>query len=662
MNAPIDESVVALLSLLSLVVGVALYVWTSLALGAMFRKMGEEAWKGWVPFLNVATVLRWGGFSPWLVLLALIPPLSIVVFVLVVISAHRINSGFGYGAGMTVLAALVFVVWASILGFGPARWLGARPAGWKPPEPAAAEEPAASAPRTPAPGSPFASLFPGADAGAAAADPAPAGGAGPVSESSASSPSPASAVPSASGASETPAALQDVDPLSAFAPPPVTSTPAWTPPDTTTTPPPHTAAAPAGAPPTAAAPAGDPPTAAAPEPATPVAAVPEPVPPAAAADPVSAVPLAAAGASEPGPAAPPTAAAQVPISAVPPAPAAASRPAPVPAADADGDQRVAASAAMPGAADGLADDDAKWPSEVDDVSAIAPSHFLPASAAGGRHVVPPVTADDAPIDVVPGRRSTAVPLPESATVTRVPAAQPSARAARAERIEPVEPVDSAADTVIERPAPAASAPPVTTEAPRAVRSAVDPDAEPPSRRARPWPAFAVAPGEPEDFPELSGEVSAVIGSPAAGSPRSALNAVSAQQRRLEPFADDDDLDQTVITRRAKKPTWQLVPASGAPVPLTSDVVILGRRPVGDAAFPGAQLVAVPGDARTVSKTHARLERRDEAWVVTDLGSTNGVLVRTLMGDEIEVEPGSQIDAGERFFLGDEEFHLKQIER
>ena len=70
--------------LLAFVIGIALYVWMSLALSAMFRKMGEESWKGWVPFLNVATVLRWGGFSPWLVLLALIPPLSIVVFVLVV--------------------------------------------------------------------------------------------------------------------------------------------------------------------------------------------------------------------------------------------------------------------------------------------------------------------------------------------------------------------------------------------------------------------------------------------------------------------------------------------------------------------------------------------------------------------------------------------------
>ena len=72
------------------------------------------------------------------------------------------------------------------------------------------------------------------------------------------------------------------------------------------------------------------------------------------------------------------------------------------------------------------------------------------------------------------------------------------------------------------------------------------------------------------------------------------------------------------------------------------------------------LLFVAGDARTVSKTHARIEQRGESWIVTDLGSTNGVLVRTLMGDEVEVEPGAQLDAGERFFLGDEEFHLRRI--
>jgi hypothetical protein len=83
-----------------------------------------------VPVLNVATVLGWGGFSPWLILIGLFPVLGpIALWVLVIISAHRINPGFGYGGGMTVLAAVLFVVWASILGFGPARWLGARAGG-----------------------------------------------------------------------------------------------------------------------------------------------------------------------------------------------------------------------------------------------------------------------------------------------------------------------------------------------------------------------------------------------------------------------------------------------------------------------------------------------------------------------------------------------------
>jgi hypothetical protein len=83
-----------------------------------------------VPVLNVATVLGWGGFSPWLILIGLFPVLGpIALWVLVIISAHRITPGFGYGGGMTVLAAVLFVVWASILGFGPARWLGARAGG-----------------------------------------------------------------------------------------------------------------------------------------------------------------------------------------------------------------------------------------------------------------------------------------------------------------------------------------------------------------------------------------------------------------------------------------------------------------------------------------------------------------------------------------------------
>ena len=510
MNPPVDQSLAALTILLSLGLSIAMYVWTALALAAMFRKMGEEPWKGWVPFLNIATVLKWGGFSPWLVVLSVIPVVNIAVFVLVVISAHRINPGFGYGSGMTVLAALLFVVWASILGFGPARWLGAR---------AASQRPAARPVAPPQPPPPVARVI------------SPAGpGHPPLPTVSAAAEAERVA---ASARASVPA--PEVPAPASFAPP-ESSVGAWTPREV---------------------------------------------------DP-------AEGSDVDQPYGPRR-------SAAPAFPA-------VPEAD-EAPQVAPVEHRVPGFD---VNADAAWPSEIDDVSAIYPSPFPPSAAVGRPYSSPPVSSDSGPIAFVPGRRTgSPIPPPETPLVESVPVA------------------------------------------------------------GTPVP-------EPDVFPEFTGEVSAIVGSPTAGAPRSAAGAVSAQHRRIEDGdaphtvappapvdADDDDddaLDQTIITRRAPHATWELVPASGSPVPLTADVVVLGRRPSADASFPSAQLVAVLDEARTVSKTHARLELRGDGWIVTDLGSTNGVMVRTLMGDEVEVEPGTQLDAGERFFLGDEEFHLRRTER
>ena len=663
MNTP-DASLAALLGLLSFVLSVALYVWTALAVSAMFRKMGEEPWKAWVPFLNTATLLKWGGFSPWLVLLTFIPVAQIVVYVLVVVSAHRINPGFGYGTGMTVLAALLFVVWASILGFGPARWLGARAAGRRvsvAPDPAPSAAPAA-APTAAA----WAVAVPAPEPGPAPVG-APGGPGGVDAWGATGTPAAAAGSVAAAGpAADADAAAPEPDGV-AFAPP-VTAPPAsvWTPPDTSPRP-----ASGVGAPAPDAAPfSGE---AAAPGtgiPPAPAPAVPEPAP-----------------AAAPAPAVPAPAPAAVPA----PAPAV-----PAPAAtdaddEADDDENDA-------------DADASWPSEIDDVSAIYPSPFPPSPADGGPYAAPPVSgmgdfggttgsdaressssrpaageaAPAAPIAFVPGRRAGEVAPPQPAPVTRVPAAR------RAEPVDAPPSDERRAQEGAAQPAAEATGAGVAPVTPAAGALVAQP-----ARARRTSDA-----NDPDAFPELSGEVSAVVGSPSAGAPRSAVGAVSAQHRRSEsgererpeidgqdrvdppvrrtgaapaagpvtdddPFADDV-LDQTVIARRSVRPVWELVPASGSPVPLSASVVILGRRPSSDPAYPAAQLVAVPGDARTVSKTHARIELRGDAWTVTDLGSTNGVLVRTLMGDEVEVEAGGQLDAGERFFLGDEEFHLRRI--
>lgn len=87
----------------------------------------------------------------------------------------------------------------------------------------------------------------------------------------------------------------------------------------------------------------------------------------------------------------------------------------------------------------------------------------------------------------------------------------------------------------------------------------------------------------------------------------------------------------------------------------SEPIIIGRDPR-DLDDRGRRLVGITDLSRSMSKTHALLEPRDGAVIVTDLGSTNGVMLMSPTGiTEItpwvptEVAPGSLIRLGDRRF-------------
>ncbi|GAA3203154.1 DUF5684 domain-containing protein [Microbacterium terregens] len=511
---PIDDSTGVALGLMTFLLLVVLYLWTALALSAVFRKAGEESWKGWVPILNQVVLLQLGGLSGWLYLLVLIPIAGwVVLWALLIVACYRINVAFGHGAGMTVVAALLLPLWASILGFGPDRWLGAEPA---------------AGPRR-------------------AGTPVSSGG------------GPARALPIAGAEYVARAAPNN----------------------------PHGAAM----------------------------------------DP--------AGGWSPSPRIPPT----------PPLPSASPEP----------------RAAEPRAAE---------PRVAEPAAAEAPS-FEPASFDSPRAedappvrplVQPPLpgpaefAGDEPPVfetEPIPGR---GVYGPQSANTGHwggfdlgaiseltgdVTAAEPEAPAP----ISAV-PTRPAADSA-RPPGPPPPAPPVTRlPAPPAVPA-----------EEEPWAPARSPLSDPDAISETSGQVSAVVGAPDAGTPRPAAAAVSAQHAMVE--TEEDAMDHTILTRR-RRTAWSLIPPSGAPVALTAEVIILGRKPVRDEAYPTAQLISI--DDGTVSKTHARLELRADRWYVTDLGSTNGVLFATLMGTEVEATPGVEIEAGERFYLGDAEVRLQRNDR
>lgn len=521
-----NDSTGVLLGALTLLLFVIVYVWYALALAAVFAKTGESTWKAWVPLVNLGTILKIGGFSPWLVLLILIPFFGALAFAVVfIVAVHRVNRGFDRGAGMTVLGALLGVVWASILGFGSARWAGETPGVRRS---GGVDENSAPVRR----GQDFAGPY----------------------------------VPLVGGwTPEPPAAPHDAGREDAPAPPPVS----------------------------------------------------EPI--------------------------------ALPFSAVSPSLADA----PPPPTDWAPPTLPGTSAFAPPASDGDVDaSDRPQPSTPDDartsVSEALAALRAPADPPVGSREETPAADADAPWGAAP--LTPAVP-PRAGSTASAEDVAPSER-------EPDAPVGVADDAEPWRPP---SLPPAETDevidGPFTRPAPVDAPVLPVSSRADEVPE--------EEFPELSEAVSAVADAPQAGAPRSARTSVSALYTQPEFPAESDDadfdaLDRTVVTRRRRIP-WALVPPNGVPVDLTSDVVILGRRPSPDAAHPDAQLVPIADETRTVSKTHARLQLRGETWFVTDLDSTNGVLFATLMGTEVEAPPGEEIEAGERFFLGDAEVRLTRRE-
>ncbi|KAA9107849.1 DUF5684 domain-containing protein [Microbacterium rhizomatis] len=519
--------------LIAVALSVVLYAWAALALSALFRKVGTPAWQAWVPFLNVFVVLELGGVSGWFVLLALIPVLGwFGLWVVVVLAAHRISAAFGFGGGMTVLAAVLFPVWASVLGFGSARWLKA-----------------------------------------------PAHAAGLQQPDRSSMP--------VAGRTGSPAHIEAPDPfLSPDASGPPRSAPSAAPTASTLSP----AATPSG-PAAQVWPVWEPERASSPleedlEDLEVSAVAPGDVPPYSA------------------------------------------------TASASGSSSASASAPVPRGDDDSFDSMERW----DGVASTATDGSRPSDGSNAH---------------VPGPRAASTSsAPDAAPPVLLPSSTPS-------------PAVSAVPAVVTRtpftpPPPRPQAlPQALSQTPPQALSQTPPQA--PLRdgaEAEPWaPRRSQVPAA-DELDDTSGEVSAVIGAPYAGMPRSALSSVSALHARPEDPDDDDEFGETMITRR-RRARWSLVPTSGAPIALTGDVVTLGRSPAGDRAFPRAQLVTIPDATRTVSKTHARLELRGDSWFVTDLGSTNGVLLVTLMGTEIEAAPGVELAAEERFFLGDVEVRLRR---
>lgn len=119
---------------------------------------------------------------------------------------------------------------------------------------------------------------------------------------------------------------------------------------------------------------------------------------------------------------------------------------------------------------------------------------------------------------------------------------------------------------------------------------------------------------------------------------------------------DDDVEATRITRRAAGTAVRLRFDDGREVDLRS-VALVGRNPAGRTREAVDQLIEVPDQGRSVSKTHLHLRAETAGVLVTDRNSTNGSAISTPDGTRTELSPGeaTRADAGTTVHFGDRSF-------
>lgn len=106
---------------------------------------------------------------------------------------------------------------------------------------------------------------------------------------------------------------------------------------------------------------------------------------------------------------------------------------------------------------------------------------------------------------------------------------------------------------------------------------------------------------------------------------------------------------TVVVHRRRPPQWRLVLEDGTSLPLDGNRVLVGRKP--SSSDPDTVALPIPDSTMTLSKIHALLERVDDHWTITDLGSTNGVMLIQADGAELYLSPGTAAPLTSRFVLG-----------
>jgi len=150
------------------------------------------------------------------------------------------------------------------------------------------------------------------------------------------------------------------------------------------------------------------------------------------------------------------------------------------------------------------------------------------------------------------------------------------------------------------------------------------------------------PGANNNGSEGNGSKS-VAATPAPSTREANAHVLSEQQTSAPLFESGNRVHATLVIERGN--------SAGKQFPLSSQEANIGRWDADGGVFPDVDLDADDPEAK-VSRRHARISLRDGAYLIEDLGSTNGTFVnrghRLAAGDRQALKDGDEIIVGKTF--------------
>ena len=119
-----QAKVVAAMLLVALISSLIIYLITAWSLSRIFKKVGIESKKAWIPIYNVWTMLKLGGQKGFWAILVLIPVANLVALVFIYIAMYHIGLKFGKSKSFVLVGIFLHLIWYIWLAVDHSAWHG----------------------------------------------------------------------------------------------------------------------------------------------------------------------------------------------------------------------------------------------------------------------------------------------------------------------------------------------------------------------------------------------------------------------------------------------------------------------------------------------------------------------------------------------------------